>query len=108
MGVNRNALLTVMIYLVFFVFAFLVSIDIEADEFLLEEETYATFITAPFSVLISLAVSLVGIEFIESNTWAYVIWFVSAALNSIAIYVFSGKVYDVLGSKPISTTAANS
>lgn len=101
MGVNRNALVTVMIYLVFFFLAFFVSIDIEPDEFLLEEGTYATFITAPFSVLISLALSLVGIEFFESNTWAYVIWFVSAALNSVAIYMLSGRVYRMLGSEPV-------
>lgn len=100
MKIDRNALVTVLVYLVLFATAVMAGIDIAPDEFLLEEGTHATYITAPFSVLITLAATLVGFEVFESSNWAYFIWFASAALNSVAIYMLSSRVYAMLSSKP--------
>ena len=99
MKINRNALGTVLVYLVLFAVAFLAGSDIAPDEFLLEEGTHATYITAPFSVLFTLVLTFAGVEIFESTTWAYVIWFASAALNSVAIYMLSSRVYAMLGSE---------
>ncbi len=97
MSLNRNALVPVLLYLVFVVAALLSDMNIGADEFLLEEANHATAITAPFSILLS-GVTFLGIDILESNTAAYVIWIVSAALNSVVLYMLSKRIFSVIGS----------
>ena len=63
-----------------------------------------TAITAPFSILLS-GVTFIGIDILESNTAAYILWFASAALNSIALYLISIRVYAMLGSGSERNTA---
>lgn len=106
MRVNRNALVAVLVYLVLFATAVMFGTDIAADEFLLEEGTHATYLTAPFSVLFTLIATFAGFEIFESATWAYVIWFVSAALNSVALYMFSSRVFAMLGSESPARASA--
>ena len=108
MKFDRNAMATVLVYLVLFAAAVFFGTDIAPDEFLLEEGTHATYITAPFSVLFTLVLTFAGVEIFESSTWAYIIWFASAALNSVAIYMLASRVYAMLGSElPVQAPASH-
>lgn len=100
MGIDQNGLLVVLIYLCLFAAALFAVSTVGVDEFLLEEATHATYLTAPFSILATLGLTLVGIEVFESNGWAYVIWLVSAALNSVALYMLVKRTGAMLSSKP--------
>ncbi len=107
MKIDRGALAITLIYVVLFATAIFAAIDIDPDEFLLEEGGYASNLTVPFSVLLTAALSVVGIELFENSVWAYIIWFSSAALNSVVIYMISRRTLDMLRTPTSSVAAAS-
>ena len=100
MAISRPALAVTLIYLVIFAAAFFAAIDIDPDAILLEEGGYASNVTIPFSILLTAFLSVFGIELFDSTIWAYIIWFSSAAANTVIIYMLSKATFEMLEGRP--------
>lgn len=108
MALNRAALAVTLIYVVVVAAAFFAAIDIEPDASLLEEGGHASNVTAPFSILWTAFLSVLGVELFESSIWAYIIWLTSAAANTVIIYMFSKRTVEMLEGRPQAKTATQS
>lgn len=105
MSIDRNALTVTLIYLVAFAVALIAAVDIEPDEFLLEEGGYVSNLTVPFSILFTAVLSLF-FDLFENSLYAYIIWFTSAAANSVVLYSVSKRIFAIMRDRPVAEVAA--
>ena len=108
MKLDKGALAITLIYVAVFAAAFFAAIDIEPDEFLLEEGGYASNLTIPFSILTTAVLSVIGIELFESAIWAYIIWFTGAVLNAGVIYILASRTLAMLRTPAPSSAISQS